>query len=224
MRSSSPAGAPFSYSFSLAPGKYTVTLLLLEPRFDQTAGLRVLNVAINGAAVVTGLDLFAEVGALKPYSVSFPVTITAGLKLDFSATLGNALVSGIQVDSVSTPISGLDRPVCEFVWGGGWQLSSGAYSILGCEDLDGAPFRIVRVTCRCDVPGQIVDVLARDANGEWQTLLTEPVSCTLERTEAVVLPGASYSDVLLVVLRVVDPTEAQPVSPSSVLVDIVRTR
>ena len=224
MRSSSPVGALFSYSFALQPGTYNVTLLMLEPRADQKAGQRLLNVSINGTSVVTALDLFAQVGALKPYRATFPVVIALppttinGIKLVFSASAGNAIVSGIQIEELPATI---DRAVCEFLWGGGWTLSSGVYWSWGCENLSEHPQHIARVTCRSDVPGQILDVLAKNAAGAWKTLLVEPVLCAPGRAEASVLSGASYTDVLLVTLRVVDPTESAP-SPSQVLVDISR--
>jgi hypothetical protein len=222
MRSSSPIGAPFSYSFTLAPGAYTVTLQFIEPRPDQAAGNRLLNVALNGAPVATGLDLFAVAGAVKPYSVSYPVTVSGSLRIDVSASKGNAILSGIQIDDVPavSPANALDRPVCEYLWGGGWGLSSGVYSAWGCEVLDGAPLLVTRVTFRCDVPGQILDVQAMQ-NGAWQSILTTPVTCTQDRAEASVIPGASYMGVLLLALRVIDPTVDAP-SPQQVVVSIVR--
>jgi hypothetical protein len=94
-------GASFSYSFALAPATtYTVTLKLVEPRAAQTAGQRVFSVSINGAVVLPSLDLFAVAGALVPKDYTFPVVTTASgvVAIIFSASVGNAVISGIQID------------------------------------------------------------------------------------------------------------------------------
>ena len=121
MRSSSPLGAPFAYTFTLPSGNYTVTLQWIEPRPDQVAGARILVVAFNSLATITTLDLFTTAGALKPYSASYPVTVTTGtLRIDVSATQGNAILSGIVIDDGSvaplpaTYVTGLESaaPPC----------------------------------------------------------------------------------------------------------------
>jgi hypothetical protein len=123
-----PAGAPFSYVIATLPptttaGHYTVTLRFVEP--NKTAvGQRVFSVSANGTPLVTNLDLFAVApipGALTPYTVSFPVVITgSSLQLVFTPSVGNAVISGIQVDddtvapSVPTYVTGLESaaPIC----------------------------------------------------------------------------------------------------------------
>jgi hypothetical protein len=95
---------PFSYTFTLPAGAYVLTLKFIEPN-KAAAGLRVFSVTANGAAVVSGLDVFAKAGGpLKPYDVSAPVTVDGvTLKLTFTATVGNAVIAGIQIDTVPPP-------------------------------------------------------------------------------------------------------------------------
>jgi hypothetical protein len=95
---------PFAYSFQLTPGQYSVTMKFVEPRAVQTAGQRVFGVAINGAAVVTGLDLFNSAGSLKASDSTFPVLSGDGkISIVFTASSGNAVVSGIQIDGPPQP-------------------------------------------------------------------------------------------------------------------------
>jgi hypothetical protein len=216
MRSSSPLGSPFSYSFTLAPGKYTVTLQFIEPRADQSAGQRLLNVAINGAAVITGLDLFAAAGALKPYtSASLPVTVAGVLKIDVSATAGNAILSGIRIDDVPAPAKA-EGFTCEITLGDAGNMFTGVYPVWAC-DSDAVMF-IESVKCRADVDGQVFDVQAKNSTGAWASLLVEPVTCGPVRSIAKVLPGASYSGVMLFAFRVVAST---PTTPSQFIADVV---
>jgi len=220
MRSSSPLGAPFSYSFTLAPGKYTVTLQFIEPRGDQAAGQRLLGVAINGSAVITGLDLFTVAGALKPYTAaSFPVTVTGVLKIDVSATAGNAILSGIRIDSVDIPpVVKADSWTCEITLGGEpGNMFTGVYPVWACDSGD-AVMLIDSVKCRADVDGQVFDVQAKDATNAWKSLLVEPVTCGPTRATANVLPGASYSGVLLFAFRVL---ETSAMTASQFLADVV---
>lgn len=106
-----PAGSPFSYVIATLPPTttavhYTVTLRFVEPN-KTAAGQRVFSITANGTPLVTNLDLFAVApvpGALTPYTVSFPVVITgSSLQLVFTPSVGNAVVSGIQVDSMDAP-------------------------------------------------------------------------------------------------------------------------
>jgi hypothetical protein len=93
----------FSCSLSLAAGEYQVTLQMIEPN-KTGAGQRIFSVTVGASAVVSNLDLFSSFGLLKPTSSSFPVTVTGpALKLQFTASVGNAVVSGISVDTVPPP-------------------------------------------------------------------------------------------------------------------------
>ncbi len=99
----------FAYSLPVAPGKYTVTLYFVENRTAASvppvaAGQRQFSVTVNGTAAVASLDLFAVAGSLKPYSVSVTAQVVAGpLVVSVAPVLGNALLSGIQVEEVITP-------------------------------------------------------------------------------------------------------------------------
>ena len=110
LRYSSPVGSSFSYSIPVTtPGSYTVTFKFVEP--NKTAvGQRVFNAAvsapINGASAGQSIDLFAVApGALRPYDVQLPIIVAPGsdaIKISFTVTTGNAVISGIQVDSGDT--------------------------------------------------------------------------------------------------------------------------
>lgn len=86
----------FSYNFPVANGNYYVTLKFAEIAF-KAANKRVFNVAINGAQVISRLDLYRIAGN-KPYDLSFPVTVTnSQIKIDFSSVIDYAKISGIQI-------------------------------------------------------------------------------------------------------------------------------
>jgi hypothetical protein len=105
--SANPPGAPVAYIFQLVPSAYRVTLKFLEPN-KTAAGQRLFSVSINGGVVVSGLDLFAAVGLLKPYELTFPVSAPTGkIQINLTATLGNAVLSAVQIDDV--PVSKLTR-------------------------------------------------------------------------------------------------------------------
>ena len=141
-----PAGASFSYVIAALPptttgGHYTVTLQFVEP--NKTApGQRVFSIMANGTPLVTNLDLFTVApipGALTPYSVSFPVVATgSSIQLVFTPSVGNAVISGIQVDSVDAPIITPATAVmksCQLGIGFG-----GTSPIMGSADLVPSPF------------------------------------------------------------------------------------
>ncbi len=96
----------FAYSLPVAPGRYTVTLHFLENRTAASvpsiaAGQRKFSVSVNGTPAATSLDLFAVAGSMHPYTLSVTVTVASGpLTISVAPSLGNAVLSGIQVDSV----------------------------------------------------------------------------------------------------------------------------
>ncbi len=114
----------FTYSFQVPNGSYNVTLKFAELSLFG-AGQRVFNVAINGAAVLTNFDIYAQAGgALIALDRSFPVIVTGGtLSIQFSSGPANLpLVNSIDIEqSVAATASGVVR-----VNAGG-----GAYSISG---------------------------------------------------------------------------------------------
>ena len=88
----------FSYRIPAADGPYRVTLTFVEP--DQAEGARVFDVTANGTPVLSAYDIHARAGGvLKAVSESFDVTSEDGtITLDFSPSVGEALVSAIEIE------------------------------------------------------------------------------------------------------------------------------
>ena len=64
------------YAFAVPNGDYTVNLLFAENYSGVFApGARVFSVNMEGVPVISGLDIFATVGANNPLVQSVPVTI-----------------------------------------------------------------------------------------------------------------------------------------------------
>jgi hypothetical protein len=85
-----------SYNLSVANGNYEVTL-----RFSDNAtaaNVRKFNVALEGAAVLTNFDIFAEVGTNTVCDKVFTVPVTDGiLNIQFTNVTGNAKINAIVV-------------------------------------------------------------------------------------------------------------------------------
>jgi len=114
-------GTAFSYDLAAPNGSCSVKLDLIENRPAVSTlgvpasgvGLRVFTVAINGT-VSAPIDIFAAAGAQTPYSPP-PTTVavtTGHLRLDFKASVGNAVVSGIEATCTAS-VSAL--PLCPIV-------------------------------------------------------------------------------------------------------------
>lgn len=89
----------FSYTFSVPNGSYTVTLKFAElSRFG--AGQRQFNVALNGGAVLSNFDIYAQAGALTAIDKVFPVAVSGGaITIQFTNGAADApLVSGIDIE------------------------------------------------------------------------------------------------------------------------------
>jgi hypothetical protein len=219
---SNPAGVVIALSAVPPSSTGTVTLKFLEPSKTAT-GQRRFSVSINGTQVVKDLDLFAVAGLLKPYDLTFPFSSSPlVIVLTPTTPADKAVLSGIQVDAVSQPppgatSSGFQCPAS--LNDGVGNMFTGAYSQFACENLSDGPLRVTRARCRSDVDGQVLDILARDANGAWQSLLTAPFVCTAAGAEGALLPGASYpaGAVLLFAFRVVYAT---PATASQVLATV----
>jgi hypothetical protein len=105
------AGPTFSYTYSgLNPGFYTVTLDFAEIVHTQTpdAGIRIFDVSINGAAVLTNFDIGAEVGpdyALTETFTNIPSS-NGQIVVQFTGTTNgtdpNAKVDALSVVPVSS--------------------------------------------------------------------------------------------------------------------------
>ncbi len=184
----------FSYALQFAPGSFQVTLKFLEPSATAAAGSRVFDVTVNGVTVFSGLDLFSSAGALKPFDLSFPVTATADGKIliVLKPTKGNAVLSGIQVDSIDAPPpSAAVRWLCaDGVDQGGAGVGSmmpGVFTRVSCENMTDAPVKIIKLRCRADGAGGTVDLLAAGANGL--------VSVLPDGVVAICLPGGAETTV-----------------------------
>lgn len=174
----------FSYSIPLPAGQYSVTLKFIEPN-KTGPGQRLFGVSINGGQVTSGLDLFAAAGALKPYDLSFPATSAGYLKIDITATLGNAVLSGIQVDSVDQPPSGTVNYGCAGGLGDGiapfptngvfTSETKYRYSQNTCFNDTGGQLRVLQIRCFSDNAegNSTLDVM----NGAGVSLLASPIVC-----------------------------------------------
>jgi hypothetical protein len=87
----------FSYNIPLANGNYTVTLKFAELYYNAS-GQRVFNVSMQGAQVITNLDVYSKAGANAVYDVTIPVSVTNGtLNIGFTSVVNNAIVNAIFV-------------------------------------------------------------------------------------------------------------------------------
>ena len=95
-----------SYQFDVPNGVYRVKLLFAE-NYWNAVGKRLFNVNIEGNPVISNLDIFAHVGKNSAYSQSIGVTANGiqvhdgQLNIDFSASVDNAKVNGIEVAWIS---------------------------------------------------------------------------------------------------------------------------
>lgn len=86
-----------TYQFTVPNGQYSVTLKFAEIFFTRR-NQRVFNVAINGSSVISHLDLVATAGYMKPYDLTFPVTVSNGkISIVFSSVINNPKINGIQI-------------------------------------------------------------------------------------------------------------------------------
>ena len=225
-------GLSFYYQIALPNGDYSVTLKLIEP--TRTAvKTRSFDIAINGVAVETHYDLYAEAGGrYKPYDETFPVTITGGiLKIQFTGTPDNAVVSGIQIEQTVVPPPPPPPPptaatgavICEIGFGepGFGKLFPRIYSVTGCENMTGLRRSVTRVRCRADVDGgAVLDIQARDASGVLKSLLAEPVPCFVKPADVTLPVGSGYDDgdVLYFFVRVDEVANPAITTPAEVVV------
>jgi hypothetical protein len=64
----------------------------------SSAGQRAFNVSMEGKAVLSNLDLVAEVRPKAAYDVKIPVAVTdGGLNMTFTSVVGDAQVNGMVV-------------------------------------------------------------------------------------------------------------------------------
>jgi hypothetical protein len=98
-------GRLFRYAIPVpAPGAYTLSLLLADPKYTA-AGMRRFDVTAEGQPLATGLDVAASGGGRSAIVLSFPVNVADGaLDLVFHGTLRTAIVSGIELHQDDPPV------------------------------------------------------------------------------------------------------------------------
>ena len=85
-------GSSFSYAIPLVNGNYTLYMDFMEPTMTGS-GQRVFNVSANGTTLLSGFDIYSQVGQHAALQKQFSITVTGGvLNLDFTATTNNALI------------------------------------------------------------------------------------------------------------------------------------
>ncbi|BCD99183.1 malectin domain-containing carbohydrate-binding protein [Marinagarivorans cellulosilyticus] len=86
------------YEIPMANGIYDITLKFAEV-FHDTAGARAFDIALEGTAVTTGLDLVAQVGPLAAHDIQYHgVEVSDGtLTIELTGTLDNPKISAIVV-------------------------------------------------------------------------------------------------------------------------------
>jgi hypothetical protein len=105
-------GDPFTYTVPVSDGDYIVDLMFAEIYHGVTGGnpsggvgSRVFSVEIEGTAVLTDYDVFAQAGgALTAITETFTVTVSGGAAdIGFTASVDFAKVSALCVMPVVTP-------------------------------------------------------------------------------------------------------------------------
>jgi beta-glucanase (GH16 family) len=133
-------GASFNYSFNVPAGSYQVTLKFAETYSgDFAKGDRVFNVAINGATVLSNLDVYGTVGANTALDeVINNIAPSGGLiTIQFTGTSSadtNADISAIQIISQpATPTPTWTVPACNTTSStlGNTAAGTGGYNLAG---------------------------------------------------------------------------------------------
>jgi hypothetical protein len=83
----------FSYQFTVPNGAYTVVLKFTE-QFVTGPGMRLFDVAINGAAVETQFDIYATSGGMNvAVDRTYPVAVSGGI-IQIAFTPGTISLGG----------------------------------------------------------------------------------------------------------------------------------
>jgi len=98
-RLNEPNAAVLLYNFPLANGAYSVNLHMAETSKAMfQAGARVFNVKMQGNAVFTDLDVFAEAGGDAALIKNSSVSVSSGLlTIEFDNVVSQAEVSAIEI-------------------------------------------------------------------------------------------------------------------------------
>lgn len=89
-------GSRFSYKLPATPGAYLIRVYFVEPN-ATAAGRRVFTVSVNGQAS-DAIDLFQDGGAHAQRIIeTSAVSYWGFVRLDFVATIGNAVATMIEI-------------------------------------------------------------------------------------------------------------------------------
>lgn len=106
-----PLQGVLRYAFPVPPGKYQVRLHFAEiwdGAFGE--GKRVFDVNVNGGAVAQALDIYARVGARKPFILEAQADAQEGkIAVEFANQVNHAKISGIEVLPL-TPTRSMKAP------------------------------------------------------------------------------------------------------------------
>lgn len=92
------AGPEMQWNIPVQPGNYEVRLYFAENHTpSQTVGGRVFSIAIEGATVATGVDVFANVGARAAMVESFNVSSDGSLDIEFLHITQNPAIKAIEI-------------------------------------------------------------------------------------------------------------------------------
>jgi uncharacterized protein DUF4038/malectin (di-glucose binding ER protein)/collagenase-like protein with putative collagen-binding domain len=202
-----------TYTFgNLTPNAaYTVRLHFAEIYFTER-GKRTFNVAINGARVLTELDIFATVGALKALVRDFPATATANgqITIQYTPVVDHAKSSAIEIlsnggatnqpPSIATPAAATPNPTTG---------PTSSLSVLGADDNGEAALTYTwSVT---GTPPSPVTFSANGSNAAKKTTVTLGQPGTYNLSVRVQDgSGASVSSAVSVVLTSSQPTNQAP--------------
>jgi glucuronoarabinoxylan endo-1,4-beta-xylanase len=96
------SGTQLQYQYAVANGTYTVNLYFAETYFSS-AHQRVFDVQMQGATVISALDIFAQAGFCKALVKSAKVSVTNGqLVIGFIRTISVPVVSALEILPAAT--------------------------------------------------------------------------------------------------------------------------
>ena len=96
-------GRPMNYHIPVVPGRYEVVLHFAEiVPMITSAGQRVFDVEVEGATVLSNLDIYAQVGFAAALATNFTVDVTDySLDIIFKSKIQNPKISAIEVHSLT---------------------------------------------------------------------------------------------------------------------------
>ncbi|MBN2442604.1 MAG: glycoside hydrolase family 88 protein [Spirochaetales bacterium] len=87
-----------TYSATVPNGDFLVTLYFAE-NYHTSSGSRIFNVRIEGAPVISNLDIYARAGSSAAYVAENQVTVSDGeINIEFVTVTENALINAIKID------------------------------------------------------------------------------------------------------------------------------